>query len=147
MAGANSTFSGGTVTNTGTLRGLGRVNNVVANSGTIRAENGTLTLAAAGHTNAAAGRIEAGAGTQVLYSQGLATNAGQIALTGGAFDNNNVALANPGLHRRLRHAPHRRTSRTPASSASAARSMCSAPSRKTPPSARKPAPPFAFSGP
>jgi hypothetical protein len=75
---------------------LGRVNNVVANSGTIRAENGTLTLAAAGHTNTATGRIEAGAGTQVLYSQGLTTNSGQIALTGGAFDNNNVALANPG---------------------------------------------------
>lgn len=96
LAGANATFSGGTITNTGTLRGLGRVNNPVANSGTIRAENGTLTLAAAAHTNAAAGRIEAGAGTQVIYSQGLATNSGLIALTGGAFDNNNVSLANPG---------------------------------------------------
>jgi autotransporter-associated beta strand protein len=96
LAGANSIFSGGTITNTGTLRGQGRVNNVVVNNGAVRAENGTLTLAAAGHTNAAAGRIEAGAGAQVLYSQGLATNSGQIALTGGAFDNNNVALANPG---------------------------------------------------
>jgi hypothetical protein len=69
----------------------------VANSGTVRAENGTLTLAAAGHTNAAAGRIEAGTGSQVIYSQGLATNAGQIALTGGSFDNNNVAMNNSGF--------------------------------------------------
>ena len=96
LFGQNSTFGGGTVTNNGTLRGLGRVNNLIANSGTIRAEVGTLTLAAAGHTNTAAGRIEAGPGTQVLYSQGLATNSGLIALTGGAFDNNNIALANPG---------------------------------------------------
>jgi fibronectin-binding autotransporter adhesin len=90
----NATLSGGAVIHTGTLRGQGRITNVVANGGTIRAENGTLTLAAAGNTNT--GRIEAGAGAQVLYSQGLTTNSGQIALTGGAFDNNNVAMGNPG---------------------------------------------------
>jgi len=96
LAGADAIFNGGVVTNTGTLRGLGRVNNIITNSGVLRAENGTLTFAAAGHTNAAAGRIEAATGSQVIFSQGLATNSGQVSLLGGAFDNNNRPLANLG---------------------------------------------------
>lgn len=96
LNGANSILNGGAITHTGTLRGQGRVSNVVLNSGTVRSEGGTLTLVALGNTNAAGGRIEAGAGSQVLYSRGLATNAGQIALTGGSFDNNNNVMANPG---------------------------------------------------
>ncbi len=43
------------------------------------------------------GRIEASIGTQIIYSHGLAVNTGQIILSGGAFDNNNVALANSGI--------------------------------------------------
>jgi hypothetical protein len=42
------------------------------------------------------GIIEASAAAEVYYSQGLATNAGQIALIGGTFDNNNRTLANSG---------------------------------------------------
>lgn len=92
----NSQILGGTISNIGTIRGQGRISNVVTNSGTVRAEGGTLTLAAQGNTNAVGGRIESAAGTQVVYSRGLAGNGGQIVLTGGAFDNNNFALVNAG---------------------------------------------------
>ena len=39
----------------------------------------------------------AATGNTVLYVQGLATNAGTIALSGGAFDNNTRTLSNMGL--------------------------------------------------
>jgi autotransporter-associated beta strand protein len=96
LLGANAQLIGGAVTNTGTIRGSGRVSNAVLNSGTVLAESGRLTLSGSGHTNPAAGIVEAHAGAEVFYSQGLATNAGQIALVGGTFDNNSRTLANTG---------------------------------------------------
>ena len=96
IGGPNATLNLNSVTNTGTLRGQGRVTGAVLNSGVVRAEGGSLTFASAGNTNPAAGRLESATGTQLFYTQGLAANAGLIALTGGAFDNNNVALANSG---------------------------------------------------
>ena len=96
LGGADASLNLTSVANSGTLRGQGRVSGAVLNDGIVRAEAGTLTFAGAGNTNTASGRLESGAGTQLLYTQGLATNSGLIALTGGAFDNNNVALANPG---------------------------------------------------
>jgi len=96
MAGANASLHLNAVTNTGTLRGAGRVTGNVLNSGVVRAEGGTLSFASADNSNAAAGRLEAGAGSQLFYTQGLGTNAGLIALTGGSFDNNNAVLTNPG---------------------------------------------------
>ncbi len=96
LSGSNATLNLTTVNNTGTLRGQGRVGGAVLNSGVVRAEGGTLTFASAGNTNAAGGRLESSTGSQLLYTQGLTTNSGLIALTGGAFDNNNLALANPG---------------------------------------------------
>ena len=96
LEGANSALNLNSVTNTGTVRGLGRVTGAVLNSGVVRSEGGTLSFANAGNTNAAAGRLEAGAGAQLFYTQGLSSNAGTIALTGGALDNNNAVLANPG---------------------------------------------------
>ncbi len=96
VVGPNSQILGGTISNMGTIRGQGRVSNVVINSGTVRAEGGTLTLAALGSSNGVGARIESATGTQVIFSRGLTTNSGQIVLTGGAFDNNNFALANAG---------------------------------------------------
>jgi autotransporter-associated beta strand protein len=96
LGGPSASLNLNSLTNVGTLRGEGRVTGATLNGGVIRAEGGTLTFASTGNTNTAGARLEAGVGTQLLYSQGLATNAGLIALTGGAFDNGNVALANPG---------------------------------------------------
>jgi autotransporter-associated beta strand protein len=97
LAGPNATLSGGQITNTGTIRGQGRVNNVVDNqggTGTIRAEGGTLTLTA--NHGDLEGFIEAGAGAEVLFTQGLDVNANEIILTGGGFDNNHHVLSNLG---------------------------------------------------
>ena len=92
LIGNNAVLTGGAITNSGTISGFGRVGNTVSNSGTIRADGGTLTLTGGGVTNAATGNIEAGTGNSVVFAQGLATNAGTIALSGGTFDNNNNAL-------------------------------------------------------
>jgi hypothetical protein len=95
LQGAAATLAGGAIANTGTISGLGRVSNVLHNAGVIQALGGTLTLAAAGKTNGAAtdsspeGEIQADAGCTIIFSQGLAANAGAIALAGGTFDNNN----------------------------------------------------------
>lgn len=96
LGGADATLNLNSVTITGTLRGQGRVTGVVQNGSVVRAEGGTLTLAGASSTNTAAGRLEAGVGAQLLYTQGLTSNGGIIALTGGAYDNNGKSLANPG---------------------------------------------------
>jgi autotransporter-associated beta strand protein len=96
LAGANASLHLNSVTNTGTVRGSGRVTGIVVNSGTVRAEGGSLSFASADNSNTAAGRLEVSSLSQLFYTQGLATNSGLIALTGGAFDNNNLALANPG---------------------------------------------------
>jgi T5SS/PEP-CTERM-associated repeat protein len=97
LKGATSVLSGGTVTNTGSISGLGRVSNAVLNSGTVRAEGGLLTVAGASCTNTASGRFEVAAGSTALVSQGIAANAGTIALLGGTFDNNARAMASTGV--------------------------------------------------
>jgi hypothetical protein len=99
LNGLNAVLSGGAITNAAgaTIRGQGRVANAVLNSGVIRAEGGQLTFSRAGASNTATGRIEAPAGTTVLYTQGLASNAGAIVLTGGVFDTSNLAMTNNGL--------------------------------------------------
>lgn len=100
LQGPAATIAGGALANTGTISGLGRVSNAVDNAGVIQAVGGTLTLSAAGCTNDAAtdtnpdGQIQAGAGAAIIFSQGLATNAGTIALSGGTFDNNNRLMTN-----------------------------------------------------
>jgi hypothetical protein len=97
LKGASATLSGsGIMTNTGTVRGQGRITGLVANNGVIRAEAGTITFTNSGNMNEASGRVESGVGATVLYQQGLATNAGLIALTGGRFDNNTATLNNIG---------------------------------------------------
>ena len=94
LKGNNATLSGGTLSNSGTASGLGRVTNTVNNTGTVRAEGGKLTLSGAGGTNT--GSIQAGTNSEVFYSQGLATNSGTVALTGGTFDNGGNAITNAG---------------------------------------------------
>jgi len=96
LKGSGAVLSGPSVSNTGTIKGAGQITGPVANAGIIRAEAGELDLTAAGNSNPAAGQIQAGAGATVLYTSGLAANAGTIALTGGAFDNNNQPLTNSG---------------------------------------------------
>jgi fibronectin-binding autotransporter adhesin len=94
----NSVLGGGTITNFGTIQGTGTVFAPVTNStGVVRAYGGELDLGAAGNTNAAAGLMQAATGNTIMVLQGLATNSGTIALTGGAFDNNNHALSNAGI--------------------------------------------------
>jgi hypothetical protein len=94
---ANAVLGGGNITNTGTIQGAGTINSQISNSGVIRASGGELDLGRAGNTNASPGLIQASTGNTVMVLQGLATNAGTIALTGGAFDNNNRALTNSGI--------------------------------------------------
>lgn len=95
---AASRLGGGLVANGGTLQGHGTVSAAVANAGTLEAMGGTLVLSgSAGNTNAFAGRISLTTGNKVLYTAGLAANAGRIELSGGTFDNNGQALANAGV--------------------------------------------------
>ena len=96
LNGPSATLAAGTISNTGSLLGIGTVSAAVANSGIIRPEPGQLTLSAAGNTNLAGGQIEAPAGSTVLFAQGLATNTGTIALNGGTFDNNHQPVLNTG---------------------------------------------------
>jgi len=97
LKGPGALLAGTVISNTGTVRGQGQVSNAVLNAGVIRPEGGQLTLAGAGNTNASGGQIQVGAGNTVFYAQGLANNAGTIALSGGAFDNNNLPLGNSGV--------------------------------------------------
>lgn len=87
-----ASLNGGTITNRGTLQGWGNVANAVANSGTVEAIGGTLVLASAGSSND--GTLSAHAGAKLLFTNGLAANAGLIALDGGTFDNGGKALSN-----------------------------------------------------
>lgn len=96
LNGSDATFSGGTITNTGTISGQGWVSNSVTNSGTVRSSGGKLTLAGSGFTNNGTGRIEASEGFTVFVTQGLANNQGDITLLGGVFDNGNQTIENTG---------------------------------------------------
>src|SRR5262249_44518504 len=51
MGGSAAQLSGGVITNTGTIRGIGRISNRILNSGIVHADPGELTLAASGSTN------------------------------------------------------------------------------------------------
>lgn len=93
LSSSTALLSGGIVTNSGRIEGIGRVSNAITNNGTVEAIGGTLTLAGS-LTNTSAGVIAAGNGARVLVNAGLASNAGQIQLAGGTFDNNGASLAN-----------------------------------------------------
>jgi hypothetical protein len=91
---------GGTITNTGTIQGVGSVGSPLSNLGTIEAlgtgiGGGTLNLAGS-VTNTASGLLRASTGNKLLISGGLSTNFGTIDLVGGTFDNNSHPLTNAG---------------------------------------------------
>jgi autotransporter-associated beta strand protein len=93
----NSALTGGAITNTGSIQGLGNLSNSAINAGggTIEAIGGTLFLGGT-LANQSGATIRAAIGNKVLILQGLPTNAGIINLVGGTFDNNGQALNNTG---------------------------------------------------
>jgi autotransporter-associated beta strand protein len=96
LASATSNLTGGTITNTGTIQGLGTVSNALSNGGSVESNGGTLALGGP-TTNVAAGTLTVDVGTKLVITGGLATNAGTIDNQGGTFDNNNFPLLNTGV--------------------------------------------------
>ncbi len=94
--------AGGPFTNDGLLKGTGTIEAAVENNGVLRAEypggagavEHALTFTVRGSTNA--GRIEVAADNAVVFSAGLASNDGTIALEGGRFDTSDIDHANDG---------------------------------------------------
>src|SRR5262249_16979053 len=89
-------LTGGTITNSGTVKGYGHIANSIINTGVLRAEGGELDLASASTSNTAGGVIQVASGNTLFFQQGLSSNAGQIVLTGGSFDNGAHGLTNSG---------------------------------------------------
>jgi hypothetical protein len=95
VGGLTATLVGATITNSGTLQGFGTIANVIGNTtGSVEAVGGTLILSGAGSTSG--GLIASSNGNKVLFTKGLASNAGTISLTGGTFDNGGNAISNTG---------------------------------------------------
>lgn len=84
-------LTGGTISNTGSIQGIGKIANAVSNTGTITPGTGTLTVAGP-LTNT--GQILVPAGTKLLVTGAFASNGGTVTLQGGTFDSNNQALSN-----------------------------------------------------
>ncbi|MDH3458035.1 MAG: PEP-CTERM sorting domain-containing protein, partial [Gemmatimonadota bacterium] len=97
LTGFSANLTGGTISNAGTIQGLGHVGNDVVNAlgGTIEAIGGTLTLSGS-VSNDVYGLVTAAFGSKVLAIGGLGDNEGLINLSGGTFDNNGWNLTNSG---------------------------------------------------
>jgi hypothetical protein len=95
LLGSTARISGGGITNTGMIQGLGLVSSAIDNSGVVEALSGTLSLGGSVQ-NEVDGLFTAGSGSKLLVTAGLAANAGVINLTGGTFDNNSHPLSNTG---------------------------------------------------
>jgi hypothetical protein len=95
LTSVSASLSGGAIASSGSIKGQGQVGNDLVNSGTIEAIGGILALGG-DVTNGAGGLVTAGSGAEVLMTSGLASNAGQINLNGGTFDNNNHTLVSSG---------------------------------------------------
>ena len=95
LTNAAANLAGGAINNTGSIQGAGNISNPTTNnaSGTVEAIGGTLTI---GNLSSNSGLIAASTGNKVLVTNGLASNAGIINLTGGTFDNNGRAIDNTG---------------------------------------------------
>src|SRR5205814_7130 len=95
MAGSTATLSGGAIDNIGTIEGIGSINNVISNTtGSIEAVGGTLVLT--GPLPTSTGLLAASNGNKLLFTQGLAINAGIMSLAGGTFDNSAKVITNTG---------------------------------------------------
>jgi filamentous hemagglutinin len=95
LQGTGASLTGGTLSNAGTIQGVGQVGCVVTNTGSIQGQGGELDLAGSGDTNT--GTILAPTGGTVAFTKGLATNAGNISVSGGTFSNETFALTNTGI--------------------------------------------------
>jgi fibronectin-binding autotransporter adhesin len=93
MLGSGSILGGANFINTGTIDGQGEITGVVTNNDVIRADGGQLMLAS-GLSNPAAGQLQAATGDTLFVASGFTSNAGEIALSGGTFDDNNQLLTN-----------------------------------------------------
>lgn len=97
LLGANTaTLAGAQIGNHGLIQGLGRITSDISNIdpiAVIEAQGGTLTLAGR-IVSPNGGTLAAGSGAKLLITQGLASNAGQIQLAGGTFDNNGKTMVN-----------------------------------------------------
>jgi len=97
LQGLGASLLGGSIANTGTIAGEGRITNPIANGGHLRAvENGLLVLSDAGLTNTPGGVLEVLSGGSLPAAQGLADNQGTIVLRGGTFDNSTHPTTNSG---------------------------------------------------
>jgi hypothetical protein len=93
LGGNGANFApGSTITNNGSIQGVGKVAAAVSNSGTIEAAGGTLVLSG-GVTNGSTGTVATGTGTKILLT-GTIANTGTISLTGGTFDTNGQTITN-----------------------------------------------------
>ena len=93
LSGDNAQLAGSSISNSGEIRGYGRISNPISNNGIVRAEGGTLTLSAAALSNTSGSQFQIAQGATLFLTQGLATNQGQIILTGGTLDTNLKPLA------------------------------------------------------
>ncbi len=85
LTGTGALLTGGIITNTGTIEGVGRINNSIGNlGGSIQALGGTLTLGGPVTTTGAT-TLLAASGGQLLLA-GAFTDEGTISLAGGSFD-------------------------------------------------------------
>jgi len=96
LSGAGAILDGGVISNQATIQGAGTVNASVSNAGVVRASGGELDLGGSSNANPAAGQIQSTPSSTVLFTHGLANNAGSIALQGGTFDNNGSGITNTG---------------------------------------------------
>jgi fibronectin-binding autotransporter adhesin len=93
LQGTGAILGGANFNNSGTIDGQGEITGTVTNNDVIRADDGQLMLAS-GLSNPAAGQLQAATGDTIFVASGFATNAGEIALSGGTFDDNNQLLTN-----------------------------------------------------
>ena len=93
LGSAIASLSGGAISNTGRIEGLGQIRNAVTNAATgiISARGGTLSLSSALNNS---GTLTAGRDATLLLLAGMGPNAGKIQLAGGTFDTNGNALIN-----------------------------------------------------
>lgn len=89
---SSALLRGSKINNEGLIEGRGKIDNMLDNSGTVRATFGELVLAGGGlkHT----GTLAAGSAGTLRITGGLARNDAIIALEGGTFDNDGRALLN-----------------------------------------------------
>lgn len=91
---ANLTMTGNQTisnNNTGIISGAGTIVAAVNNSGTLRAEDGTLVITGVSGSNQTSGLIQVNEDATLLLAQGITNSSGTINVSGGSFINNTVS--------------------------------------------------------